>query len=169
MSTVDYPAGPHGPGSGTRTGAEGPGDGTRTGVGGPDGVRRAPADASVGTLVSQASQQLSQLVRDEMRLAQAEMTQKGKRLGLGGGLFGGAAGVGYLALAALVAAAIAGLATALPVWASALIVGVVLAAVAAGLALKGKKEIALATPPKPERAIDDVKADMAEIKEKAHR
>ncbi|MGW1465430.1 phage holin family protein [Streptomyces sp. NPDC002308] len=169
MSTVDYPAGPHGPGSGTRTGVDGPGDGTRTGVGGPDGVRRTPADAPVGALVSQASQQLSQLVRDEMRLAQAEMTQKGKRLGLGGGLFGGAAGVGYLALAALVAAAIAGLATALPVWASALIVGVVLAAVTAGLALKGKKEIALATPPKPERAIDDVKADMAEIKEKAHR
>lgn len=126
-------------------------------------------DDSVGALVTRASQQLSQLVRDEMRLAQAEMTQKGKRFGLGGGLFGGAATVGFLALGALVTAGIAGLATVMPVWASALIVCAVLAAVAAVLALKGKKEIALATPAKPERAIDNVKADMAEIKEKAHR
>ncbi|MEU1090334.1 phage holin family protein [Streptomyces sp. NPDC005576] len=163
MSTVEHTAGRDGYGhGGTAIG------GTPTGGTGPEGSRRA-GDASVGALVTQASQQLSQLVRDEMRLAQAEMTQKGKRFGLGGGLFGGAATVGFLALGSLVAAAIAGLATALPVWASALIVCAVLAAVAAVLAMKGKKEIALATPPKPERAIDNVKADMAEIKEKAHR
>ncbi|WEH40690.1 phage holin family protein [Streptomyces sp. NBC_01218] len=153
MTTVEYPTGPGGPGA-----ERGPGTG-------PAGTH----DDSVGALVTRASQQLSQLVRDEMRLAQAEMTQKGKRFGLGGGLFGGAATVGFLALGALVTAGIAGLATVMPVWASALIVCAVLAAVAAVLALKGKKEIALATPAKPERAIDNVKADMAEIKEKAHR
>lgn len=158
MSTVEHTAGRDGYGPG----------GTPTGGTGPEGGRRA-GDASVGALVTQASQQLSQLVRDEMRLAQAEMTQKGKRFGLGGGLVGGAATVGFLALGSLVVAGIAGLATVLPVWASALIVCAVLAAVAAVLAMKGKKEIALATPPKPERAIDNVKADMAEIKEKAHR
>ncbi|MGW0856951.1 phage holin family protein [Streptomyces sp. NPDC002690] len=154
MTTVEHPATTAGSGTGRGTG---PGSGA-----GDEG-------ASVGALVTQASQQLSQLVRDEMRLAQAEMTQKGKRFGLGGGLFGGAATVGFLALGALVTAGIAGLATVLPVWAAALIVGAVLAAVASVLAVEGKKEIALATPPTPRRAIDDLKADVAEIKEKAHR
>ncbi|AEN13039.1 MULTISPECIES: phage holin family protein [unclassified Streptomyces] len=126
-------------------------------------------DDTVGALVTQASQQLSQLVRDEMRLAQAEMTEKGKRFGLGGGLFGGAGTVAFLALQALVVAGIAALALAVPVWASALIVCGVLLAIAAVLALMGKKQVARATPPTPTRTMDSVKADVAEIKEKAHR
>ncbi|MFF8606720.1 phage holin family protein [Streptomyces sp. NPDC015346] len=126
-------------------------------------------DDSVGALVTQASQQLSQLVREEMRLAQAEMVHKGKRFGIGGGLFGGAGMVAFLALQALVAAGIAALALVLPVWASALIVCGVLLVIAGALALAGKKQVAQATPPTPERAIDSVKADVAEIKEKAHR
>ncbi|WP_189531104.1 phage holin family protein [Streptomyces roseolilacinus] len=124
---------------------------------------------SIGALVTQASQQLSQLVRDEMRLAQAEMVQKGKRFGIGGGLFGGAGMVAFLALQALVAAGIAALALVLPVWASALIVCGALAAIAAALALAGRKQVAGAAPPVPERAIEGIKADVAEIKEKAHR
>ncbi|MFJ4833401.1 phage holin family protein [Streptomyces sp. NPDC088747] len=127
------------------------------------------AEQPVGELVQRASQQLSQLVREEMRLAQAEMTQKGKRFGVGGGLFGGAGLMGVLALQALAATVIAALALALPVWASALIVTGVLAAIAAVLALAGKKQISKATPPVPEQTIDSVKADAAEIREKAHR
>jgi hypothetical protein len=124
---------------------------------------------SIGTLVTQASQQLSQLVRDEMRLARAEMVQKGKRFGIGGGLFGGAGMVAFLALQALVAAGIAALALVLPVWASALIVCGALAVIAAALALAGRKQVSEAAPPVPERAIEGIKADVAEIKEKAHR
>jgi hypothetical protein len=130
-----------------------------------------PADVrehSVGELVKQASEQISHLVRQELRLAQVEMTHKGKRLGRGGGLFGGAGMMGFLALQALVAAAIAGIAVALPVWAAALIVAGGLAFVAALLGLLGKEEIHRATPPRPERAIDSVKADMEEIRERAH-
>ncbi|MFE4211260.1 phage holin family protein [Streptomyces goshikiensis] len=126
-------------------------------------------EESVGDLVSRASQQISELVREEMQLARAEMTQKGKRFGAGGGLFGGAGLVGFLAVQSLAAAAIAALALLLPVWASALITTALLAAVAAVMAAAGKKQIAKAGTPAPEQAIDSVKADVAEIKEAAHR
>ncbi|MFE6775457.1 phage holin family protein [Streptomyces sp. NPDC057702] len=123
----------------------------------------------VGELVQRASQQLSQLVRDEMRLARAEMTQKGRRFGRGGGLLGGAGLVGVLALQALVATAIAALALALDVWVAALVVTAVLAGVAGLLAILGRQQISKAAPPAPEQTVDSVRADVAEIKERAQR
>ncbi|MFJ4781898.1 phage holin family protein [Streptomyces sp. NPDC088794] len=127
------------------------------------------AQEPVGDLVQRASQQLSQLVRDEMRLAQAEMVQKGKRFGKGGGLFGGAGLMGVLTLQALVVTVIAALSLVMDVWAAALIVTAVLAAVSALMATLGRQQISKASPPTPEQTIDSVKADVAEIKEKAHR
>ncbi|MEW2412844.1 phage holin family protein [Streptomyces sp. NPDC046866] len=127
------------------------------------------SDESVGELVSRASQQMSELVREEMQLARAEMTQKGRRFGLGGGLYGGAGLLGILAAQALAGAAIAALALVLPVWASALIVAAVLAVAAAGMAAAGRKEIAKAGSPAPEQTIESVKADVAEIREKVQR
>ncbi|WP_405833606.1 phage holin family protein [Streptomyces sp. NBC_00105] len=124
---------------------------------------------SVSVLVSRASQQISELVREEMQLARAEMTQKGKRFGKGGGLFGAAGLIGILAAQALTATCIAALALILPVWAAALIVTVVLAVVAAVTAMAGKRQIGEAGAPVPEQTIDSVKADLAEIKERAHR
>ncbi|MFC8226476.1 phage holin family protein [Streptomyces sp. NPDC057287] len=129
---------------------------------------RADGD-QVGVLVSRASQQISELVREEMQLARSEMTQKGKRFGKGGGLFGAAGLVGILAAQSLVATCIVLLSLALPLWAAALIVTAVLAAVAAAAALAGKKQIDRAGGPAPEQTIDSVKADLAEVKEKAHR
>ncbi|MGW7065103.1 phage holin family protein [Streptomyces sp. NPDC054904] len=126
-------------------------------------------EESVGDLVSRASQQISELVREEMQLARAEMTEKGKRFGLGGGLFGGAGLIGFLAAQALVGAVIAALALLLPVWASALIIAALLAAVAAAMAAAGTKQIAKAGTPAPQQTIDSVKADVTEIKEAAHR
>ncbi|MFF4536857.1 phage holin family protein [Streptomyces aureus] len=123
----------------------------------------------MGELVQRASQQLTELVRAELRLAQAEMREKGRRYGKSGGLFGGAGLVGFLMLQALVATAIAALAVTLPVWAAALIVTVALGAVAAVMALTGKRQAGRAAPPKPEQAIENVKADVAEIKRSAHR
>jgi uncharacterized membrane protein YqjE len=123
----------------------------------------------VGELVTRASQQLTELVRGELRLAQAEMKEKGKRYGKGGGLFGGAGLFGFLMLEALVATAIAALAVPLPVWAAALIVTAVLGVIAGVLALTGKKQVTEAAPPTPEQTIENVKADVAEIKESAHR
>ncbi|MFF8249916.1 phage holin family protein [Streptomyces griseus] len=127
------------------------------------------SEEPVGVLVSRASQQISELVREEMLLARSEMTEKGKRFGKGGGLFGAAGIVGILAAQALVATCIAALALALPLWAAALIVTVVLAAVAGMAALAGKKQVARAGTPAPEQTINSVKADVAEVKERVHR
>ncbi|MFB7176208.1 phage holin family protein [Streptomyces sp. NPDC056257] len=126
-------------------------------------------DESVSVLVTRASQQISELVRGEMQLARAEMTQKGKRFGKGGGFFGAAGLIGILAAQALVATCIAALALVLPVWASALILTAVLAVVAAVTALAGKKQISEAGTPVPEKTIGSVKADLTAIKEKAQR
>ncbi|GGR90163.1 membrane protein [Streptomyces aureoverticillatus] len=123
----------------------------------------------VSELVQRASQQLTELVRGELRLAQAEMKEKGKRYGKGGGLFGGAGVVGFLMLQALVATAIAALAVPLPVWAAALIVTAVLGVIAAVMAMTGKKQVTQAQPATPQQTIDSVKADVAEIKESAQR
>ncbi|MFF8592276.1 phage holin family protein [Streptomyces sp. NPDC015220] len=123
----------------------------------------------MGELVQRASQQLTELVRAELRLAQAEMKEKGKRYGKGGGLFGAAGLVGFLTLEALVVTAIAALAVPLPVWAAALVVTAVLGVIAAVMALTGKKQVTRAAPPVPEQTVENVKADVAEIKESAHR
>ncbi|MER5928149.1 phage holin family protein [Streptomyces mirabilis] len=120
-------------------------------------------------LVQRASQQLTELVRGEMKLAQAEMKEKSKRYGKGGGLFGAAGVVSFLMLQTLVATAIAALAVPLPVWAAALIVTAVLGVIAAVMAMGGKKQVDQAAPPAPAQTIENVKADMAEIKGRAHR
>jgi uncharacterized membrane protein YqjE len=125
--------------------------------------------ASAGELVSRLSQQLTTLVRDEMRLAQAELTQKGKKAGLGAGLFGGAGVVALFGVGALVAAAILALSLAMAAWLAAVIVAVVLFIVAGVLALVGKKEVAAAGPPVPKEAIAGIKTDVATVKESAHR
>ena len=120
-----------------------------------------------GELVKRMSEQVSQLVREELRLAQAEMTQKGKRVGLGAGMFGGAGLVALYGLGALTAMAIAALSLAMAVWVAALIVGVVLLLVAGVLALMGKKQVGKATPMAPESAVESVKADVQHVKERA--
>jgi uncharacterized membrane protein YqjE len=135
----------------------------------PGSGQQAMGSEPVGELVQRASQQLTELVRRELRLAQAEMKEKGKRYGKGGGLFGGAGVVGFLMLQALVATVIAALAVVLPVWAAALIVTAVLGVIAAVMALTGKREVAQTAPPTPELTVENVKADVAEIKESAKR
>jgi hypothetical protein len=124
-----------------------------------------PKDASTGELVGQLSEQVSKLVRDEVRLAQAEVTQKAKRLGIGAGLFGGAGLVAVLGLNALITAAILGLAGVLPGWLAGLVVAVVLFAIAGVLALLGKKDVQQATPPLPTETIASVQTDVATVKE----
>jgi putative superfamily III holin-X len=125
----------------------------------------APADASVGDLIKAMSADLSRLVRDEIQLAQTEMSAKAKQAGVGVGAFGGAGVLALYGLAVLIAAAILGLALVLPAWAAALIVGVVLLAIAGVAALVGKKKVSEAAPVKPERTVASVKEDVAEIKE----
>lgn len=127
------------------------------------------SDEPVGVLISDATQQFGQLIRDEFKLAQAEMSEKGKRFGLGGGLLGGAGLVAFLALQALVATVIAAIAVALPVWAAGLIVTGALALVAAVLALAGRNQVKRAVPLAPEQTLDTIKADVSGIKESGQR
>jgi hypothetical protein len=124
---------------------------------------------SVGELVGRATEQLSLLVRQEVSLAKEELAEKGRRAGRGGGLFGAAGAVGYVGLMTLSAAGVAALSLILPVWAAALIVTAVLLAVAGALAAAGRGQFRRAAPPAPESALDSVRADMEEIKGRAHR
>jgi uncharacterized membrane protein YqjE len=117
-------------------------------------------EQSMGELFKQLSNELSTLVRQELKLAQAEMTEKGKRAGLGAGMFGGAGLVGFLALLTLTTCVIAALAEAMHVWLAALIVTVVYAALAGVLALVGRRKVSEATPPVPEQTIETVKEDV---------
>jgi hypothetical protein len=120
---------------------------------------------STGDLIGQLTEQLSRLVRDEARLAQVEVTQKAKKLGVGAGLFGGAGLMAFFGLAVLIGAAVLGLAELVPGWLAALIVAVVLFAVAGLLALVGKKDVAQASPPLPTQAIAGVRADVTTVKQ----
>jgi hypothetical protein len=123
----------------------------------------------IGDLVKQLSEQVSVLVRDEVKLAQLELTRKGKKAGIGAGLLGGSGLVAAYAAACLIAAAVAALSLELAVWAAALIVGGVLLVVAAVVAMAGRSSLRKATPPVPEEAAASVKTDVQVIRERAGR
>ena len=120
-------------------------------------------------LVKELTTEASTLIRKELALAQLELKEKGRRAGIGGGLFGGAGLLAVLGLGALVACAILALATAVAGWLAALIVAVVLFAGAGVAAVIGKGQVQQATPPAPEQAIHSVQEDVQTVKEHAHR
>jgi uncharacterized membrane protein YqjE len=124
-------------------------------------------DRPVGELLKELSMQTTTLVRQELDLAKAEMAEKGKRAGLGAGMFGGAGLFALLALGALTASVIAALATGMDVWLAALIVAVVYAGVAGVMALLGRQKTREALPPAPEQAIESTKEDVQWAKTRA--
>jgi uncharacterized membrane protein YqjE len=119
-----------------------------------------PRDQSIGELVKDLATETSTLVRQEIDLAKAEMAERGKRAGKGAGILGAAALVGLLAAGALTACLIAALDLAMATWLAALVVTLVFGAIAAALAMTGRKQIREAAPPVPEQAIDSVKEDV---------
>ena len=123
-----------------------------------------PPDEPLGALVHRLSEQIPELVRSELRLAQAELAQKGKKAGVGVGLFSVAGLLAFFAFATLVATAVLALAHVLPDWLAALIVAVVLLAGAGVAALVGKKEVQQATPAAPQRTMASVQKDKAALK-----
>ena len=128
----------------------------------------AGGEPTTGRLVHDLTEQTRELVRGEMALAKAELSDTVKHAGIGAGLFGGAGVIALYGGGALVAAAIAGLAVVLDVWLAALIVGVVLLAVAGVAALLGKKQVTQATPAVPATQ-RGVQRDVATLKEGTHR
>lgn len=122
---------------------------------------------STAELVRALSEQSSRLAQMEIELAKAELTEKGKKIGAGVGAFGAAGVVALYMVGALVATAILALSEAMDAWLAALIVTVVLGAIAAVLALTGKKNVEAGSPPVPERAIDTTKKDIDTAKQRA--
>jgi uncharacterized membrane protein YqjE len=124
---------------------------------------------STGELVKRLSEQVSVLVRDELKLAQLEMTRKGKQAGIGAGMLGGGGVIALYGVGCLLACAILGLSRVLEPWLAALIVGAALLAISAVAALLGKARLKKAAPLVPEQATASVKADVNQMREKAHR
>jgi MFS family permease len=122
------------------------------------------SDKSLAELTKQLSEQTTALASKEVELAKAELALKGKRLGLGAGIFGGAGLIGAYAFGAVTACAILALATALDAWLAALIVAAAYGVVAGVLALTAKKKVEQATPPVPEQAIESTKKDIQSTK-----
>jgi hypothetical protein len=130
-------------------------------------LRTSGDDRPLGELVHDLSRQTSTLIRQEMRLAQAELAEKGKHASKGAGMFGGAGLVALYGVGALIAAAILGLATVLEPWIAAAAIGAGLLLIAGILALTGKKELEEAGPPKPEQTLDSVQRDIETVKARA--
>jgi uncharacterized membrane protein YqjE len=122
------------------------------------------AEPSSAELLTQLTQRSTELIRSELRLAQAEMTEKAKHAGAGVGLFGGAGLVALYGVGTLVATIILALSLVLAPWLAALVVTVVLFAVAGVVALVGKKQVSQGTPPAPQQTIESVKKDVAAVK-----
>ena len=121
-------------------------------------------DPTLGALVNQLTTQVPELIRSELRLAQAEMAEKGKRAGLGIGMFSVAGLLAFFGLGTLIATGILALALVIDAWLAALIVAIVLFAAAAGMGMAGKSQVEEATPMAPERAVEGVKEDIATVK-----
>jgi hypothetical protein len=123
-----------------------------------------PRQQPVGHLVTQLSEQVSTLVRDELALARTEMVEKGKRAGAGAGLLGTAGVLALYGVGTLLVAAVAALALVWSAWLAALAVAVAVFAVAAVLALTGKKQVSEAVPTAPTMAVTSTKADVQAVK-----
>ncbi|MFU8875168.1 phage holin family protein [Micromonospora sp. SL4-19] len=121
---------------------------------------RTGSEPSTAELVQRAAEQVTRLVRDELALARAELTRKGKHAGIGIGLFGGGGVMAFFGAGAMVATVILALALVLPAWLSALIVSVALFLLAGILALVGKQQVSRAVPPLPEATVRSVRADV---------
>ncbi len=124
---------------------------------------------STGELVKMMSEHVSALIRDELKLAQVEMTSKGKQAAVGAGMFGASGVVAFYGVGCLLACAIIAISGAVAAWLAALIVGAVLLVVAGITALLGKRRMRKAAPPLPQQAVADVRADVEEIRERAQR
>ncbi len=135
------------------------------------GMTKLPDDEqhSTGELVKMLSEQVSVLIRDELKLARLEITGKGKQTAIGTGMFAVSGVIAVYGAGCLLACAIIAISGAVAAWLAALIVGAALLAAAGVVALLSQGRMAKAAPLVPGQAVADVKADITEISERAHR
>jgi len=134
-----------------------------------DAAGRAAQERSTGDLVKAVTEQVSVLMRDELKLAQLEVTGKARQAGKGMGMMGGGALIALYGVACLIACVIIAISHSLQAWLSALIIGVALLVVAAIATAIGRKKMRQGSPPMPTEAVESVKTDVQEIRERAHR
>ncbi|MEU4805474.1 phage holin family protein [Actinosynnema sp. NPDC023587] len=129
------------------------------------------SETSTSELVRDVTRQTSRLVREEIRLAVAEISEKGKHvgIGIGVGLVGAAGVLAWFGVGTVVAGLVLLLALVLPAWAAAFVVAAVVFAIAGVLVVLGRKQVAEGTPPLPEEAIEGVKRDITTVSERTHR
>lgn len=130
-------------------------------------IPSADREKPIGELLKQLSEETTLLVKQELDLAKAEMTQKGKAAGVGAGLLGGAGVTALVGLIALMLTVLFLLDTAMATWLAALITTVLFFAVAGVEALIGKNRLQAAAPPTPEQTTDSVKEDLEWAKTQA--
>jgi hypothetical protein len=123
-----------------------------------------PPRQSIGGLLSSLPDLVRRIVRGEIDSAKAEFVAKLKAAGIGLGFVVGAAVFGFILLEVLVAAAVLGVATALPAWLAALLVAAALLIVVAVLALVGVRILKRGVPPLPTETIKNVKSDVQALK-----
>jgi uncharacterized membrane protein YqjE len=128
-----------------------------------------PETASTPELVNQLSQEVTRLVRDELRLAQFEVSGKAKKAGRGVGMFGAAGIIALFGVGTLIATAVLALDLVMDAWLAALIVAAVLLVIAGVAAVMGRSSVRAASPPLPEEAIASTRRDVETAKEAAHR
>lgn len=120
----------------------------------------------VGELVKQLAEDTSRLVRDELKLAKLEASERASELGRAGGMLAGAGVAALLALGALTACLIAALDAAMPLWLAALIITLLWGAIAAAVGLAGRKRLQETRTPIPENTIQDAKEDVAWLQQR---
>ena len=115
------------------------------------------ANGGVGGAAKQVAEHASAIARLEIELASLELKKKVTSLGIGAGLFVGAAVLALFMVGFLFATLSAGLATFLPWWLALLIVTLFLGLLVATLGLIGRSKIQKGSPPVPEQAIREAK------------
>jgi Putative Actinobacterial Holin-X, holin superfamily III len=115
------------------------------------------------------SEQVSVLIRGELKLAQLELASKGKQAAVGAGMFGTSGVVALYGVGCLLACAIIAISGVVAAWLAALIVGVALLATAGATTLLGRQRLQRAAPPVPSEAVASIKADVEEVKERVHK
>jgi hypothetical protein len=129
----------------------------------PHDVSEQAAETSIGELIGNISNDLSQLFRQEVELAKAEIKQEASKAGKAAGMLGGAGFAGYLAVVLLSFAAVFGLANVMDAGWAALIVAAVWAVIGAVLFVTGRNKLKTVDPV-PHRTVNTLKEDAQWLK-----
>lgn len=122
-------------------------------------IKNEPEERSIGDLFSELANETSTLIRQEVALAQAEMTQKAVKAGKDAGMLIAGGTIVYVGFLAIVAAIIVGLAYFIPLWLSCLLVGVVIGIIGGVMVYMGLEDLKKLDPV-PEKTVETLKEDV---------